>query len=44
MILGLDETEEDSRQAVGKGARLKEVKPIIINWLRGNPRRKGFEL
>lgn len=29
-------------QAVGgKGARLREVKPIIIKWLGGNPSRKG---
>lgn len=29
-------------QAVrGKGASLREVKPIIIKWLGGNPSRKG---
>lgn len=29
-------------QAVrGKGARLREVKPIIIKWLGENPGRKG---
>lgn len=25
----------------GKGARLREAKPITIKWLRGNPSRKG---
>lgn len=25
----------------GKGTRLREVKPIVIKWLRGNPSRKG---